>query len=483
MKIKKWLILTYIVIMILPLINLIVVYESTEAFSKKILIKDYVNTNNLIIKYEKVLNDQDLYINTPDEFHIIKASDKPVISITLYNKSGIVFYSTENTSFGQRVDYNELYKNIGEIKESLNDFTFKRQVLDKGGNILGFYKIVVLRKEVSRNTKYVTTLGVVVFLLSFLLVLFFAIKLLNKKLNKPLKILMEDMTAYGKGSSLNLYNYNEKDEIGELISHFEAMKEKLNKYNEEIEKTRKSKEYMIAAISHDLKSPLTSIRAYAESLSSSEDMPSPKRIDYANVIINKSDFMYTMIEDLLTYTLLSSDVKMDFVEVDGEEFFEMLFNGYNELCEKNGIKLNVNIDVSGMYKVDVKYMMRCIDNLIANAIRYSTKGNFIYIGAISSKGILPSWVDEEYRKDLFKLKEGGALIIVKNTGMGINKDDINKITEPFYQVDTSRNKNKKHGSGLGLSIAKMIIENHSGTLKIFSDGKDNVIVALLIPDA
>lgn len=483
MKLKKWLICTYIIVMLLPVINLCVIYESVQSYSEKIKLKDYIQINNTINKYESKLEDVNLYTNTPDEINIISDKDKKDVIITVYNKKGIIFYTSQDNIVSFKEDVDDLYKDVGVIKQNFNQSSYKKQVTDKDGNVIGFYKITVQRNQVITNTQYVTFIGIGVFILSFGIVLFITIKIVNKKLNKPLKLLMDNMTEYAQGNKnvSIISEYKANDEVGQLIKHFEHMKNEVKKSDEQLEKSRREKEYMIAAISHDLKSPLTSIRAYAESINSIDNLSVEEKRQYASVIINKSDFMYKMIEDLLTYVLLASNVKMEFVEVDGEEFFEMLCQGYNELCKTNNIKLKTNINVTGTYKVDVKYMIRCMDNLISNAIRYTSEGQGIYIGVFSSEKPLPDWVDAGFKGEIGKLKSMGVVFMVKNIGIGIKKEQINEIIKPFYQIDTSRNKNKKDGAGLGLSIAQMIINNHSGRLKIFSDEESVVIIAGAIP--
>lgn len=483
MKLKKWIICTYIAVMILPVINLCVIYESVQSYSEKIKLKDYIQINNIINKYESKLQDIDLYTNTPDEINIISNKDKKDVTITVYNKKGIIFYASQDNIISLKEDVDNLYKDVGAIKQDFNQSSFKKQVTDKDGNVVGFYKITVHRSQVIRNAQYLTILGIAIFILLFCIVLFVMIKIMNRKLNKPLNLLMDNMTEYAQGNKnvSIISEYKANDEIGQLIKHFENMKNEVKKSDEQLEKIRKEKEYMIAAISHDLKSPLTSIRAYAESINSMDNLSVEEKREYTSVIINKSDFMYKMIEDLLTYILLASDVKMEFVEVDGEEFFEMLSQGYNELCKTNNIELKVDLNVTGTYKVDVKYMIRCMDNLVSNAIRYTSEGQCIYIGAFSSENSLPDWIAPEFKEKIEELKAMGVVFLVKNIGAGIKKEQMNEIIKPFYQIDTSRNKNKKDGAGLGLSIAHMIINDHNGKLKIFSDEESFVIIAGAIP--
>ena len=109
-------------------------------------------------------------------------------------------------------------------------------------------------------------------------------------------------------------------------------------------------------------------------------------------ILNKCDYMSNMLEDLLMYAVLSSNYHMDFVKVDGESF-QMLLSGYEKFVKKNNVKYKMDISVKGGYKVDVKQMMRVVDNLMSNAIKYTEKKEeSIYIGAFSNEFKVPDWV-------------------------------------------------------------------------------------------
>src|SRR3712207_5709728 len=182
------------------------------------------------------------------------------------------------------------------------------------------------------------------------------------------------MEAYTKGEPTIQFKYNKSDEVGDLINHFNDLKGEIEVNKKEIEKQHKEKEYLIAALSHDLKTPLTAIRAYSEAINRYDNLGEDTIKDYSSIIINKSDYMKKMLEDLLAYTLLTTEEELNLVEVDGEEFLEMLFYGYDELCEKNNIILSKNIDVYGNYYLDVNSMIRVIDNLISNSIRYTKNG-------------------------------------------------------------------------------------------------------------
>lgn len=342
-----------------------------------------------------------------------------------------------------------------------------------------------MRSNIIKGVNDATIKAIIIFTLVFITVLLCMIKFMNKKFNNPIQMLIKAMKAFPLGEESSI-DYKANDEIGELINHFNYMKGEIIEKNNEIEKEQKSKEYMIAAISHDLKTPLTSIRAYAELMNVQEE----KNNKYVKGILNKCDYMTNMLQDLLMYTILSSNYNMDFVDVEGEEFFEMLFSGYEELCKKNNINYLSEIKVNRNYKVDVKQMIRLVDNLVANAIRHTEKGKHIYIGAFSSQYELPNWVQGDDREKINSFRKSNTVIIVKNEGEEIPKEDIKRIIEPFYKGDRARNIDRKKlgtglekgGTGLGLSIVKLIIEKHGGEINILSSKDRGTLMVCVLKE-
>src|SRR5699024_4914253 len=109
--------------------------------------------------------------------------------------------------------------------------------------------------------------------------------------------------------------------VGKVTEQFYEMRRQIITAREALEQEQQTKEYLIASVSHDLKTPLTSIKTYAESLKAENGLTTEEQNDYQNVIAEKADFMQHMLDDLLTYTLLQSrEQDMELVRVDGNEF-------------------------------------------------------------------------------------------------------------------------------------------------------------------
>src|SRR5699024_2075501 len=183
-------------------------------------------------------------------------------------------------------------------------YSYKDPVLEDG-NIIGFYEIMIAREEyaeiVTNQGFIVTTIFIASFILIYALVAF----VLHHRVNKRLTGLMDEMTAFAGGGSLPETKTG-NDEIGELKRHFYDMRTQIEEAQNLVKQEQEDKEYTVATISHDLKTPLTSIIAYTEALEYGDDLTSEEQKQYREIIMEKSDIMKQMIDDLLTHTLLKS---------------------------------------------------------------------------------------------------------------------------------------------------------------------------------
>lgn len=483
MRVKKWLTLSYVIVMIIPIITGFLIYKAIRYCSENVEFNDYMTSINKIQKYEKILENPNLYIKVNKNLNILKDEDLDMIQIDLYNKLGAKIYSS-NTQFNDQgvfLSSNEhLYRNLYEFQRGYRANTIKKPVF-LNGDIVGIYEITIVRNKLVENVNNVCIIAITIFVLILILLFIFIMYILNKKLTKPIKKLTSAMKFYAKGESDISIDYNKNDEIGDLINHFLKMKDDIDKSKKELEMQQKDKEYLIAAISHDLKTPLTAIRAYGEALKEYENLSKSDVGLYTSVIINKSDYMKNMLDELFTYTILNNQYVLEKVEVDCEEFMDMLFYGYNELIESKGAKLVKNINVIGEVNVEVKSMIRVVDNLINNALRYVPLGGTIELGAYSEQYKLPVSLGYNIINQLDEMRKNSLIIFVRNDGSPIEDKEKERIFDAFYQSDDSRNKKNNNGTGLGLSIVKLIIEKHEGIIKLISNDEIGTLIACIIP--
>jgi len=478
MKLKKWLSLSHLIIMLAPIITAAILFKVIVDYNKNNDLKDYLLIMSKFRVYEDKIQSPEIY-NTKylkgKDFVINK--DENLVLIELYSDVGEKIY-TSNESSILFTPKQELYSDLYKVVTGYKAYTLKKPVF-KDSTLIGFYKVTIARDSFVKNVNNKTIIAIICFIVVLIIIYAAVILLLNRRFNKPIKLLVQGMHNFATGNE-NTVKYENNDEIGEIITNFNIMKKEIEDKRKTIETEQKTKEYMISAISHDLKTPLTAVRAYSEAIINEKDLDIVKIKDKALVILNKSDYMQKMIDDLLIFNLLTTDYKMNFVEVEGHELFEMLFSGYEEACEKNEIKLSAEISLQGKYKVDVNQMTRVVDNLMSNALRYTPKNGNIYMGAFSmGDEKLTQWLTYKDIQELKLIKSEGFVLLIKNDGVSISKEDKDKVFLPFYQCDDSRSKKASTSVGLGLSIVNLVIERHDGEIRIFSEDNCTVFVCFI----
>lgn len=478
MKIKTWLLLSYFFIMLLPLGAAYGLFAWINAYHQDRNVAEYLENWSELNALQAVLKEPSLYTLDANRTEVQRLENDR-LSITLYNDIGFMVYSSNpvkqaSLSFSQK---EQLYEGFYVLQQKFGTYTYKEPVFS-GNSIIGVYEIQMVRDEWVSGVQQRSWLVVGLFV-GFFIALFTGVMILvNWKLNRPLQSLMGQMDSFAKGEPLTPLPHR-YDEIGELAASFEVMQAELVEANRKITAEQQQKEFMIASISHDLKTPLTSIRAYAEALQTGE-LSNTEQQEYHDVIVSKSNYMRQMLDDLLMYTLLqSSAYEMESVAVDGEEFFEMLVSGYDTLCEEKSIELIVSCDVTGDYSVNSKQLMRVVDNVMSNAITHTDPGGTIGLGAVDVNKA-PNWCYDFVKEELNG--EEGMYLIVQNEGTGQSEAEIAMVFDPLFQADPARMKVGNRGTGLGLSITKQIMEKHSGTVRMISVREIGTAIICWLPN-
>lgn len=481
MKIKYWLMISYFIVMLLPIIALYGIYVSVNHLNEKQSFVEYVETSNTISEMEAHLHDPTLYTIQPVEnYDHLTNLTNDMIHIRLFRADGAILYSSLTDASSYTFENKEqLYKNLNEIKISHRTFTWKQPVFENN-ELVGIYEIVISRDKWIQGVNDRAAISFILFSVFFLLTYLIVIMLLNRKFHRPLQLLHDRMTRFASGEPLEEITYEKKDEIGKLINHFEQMRIQIEKAQKEIIKQQKEKEFIVASLSHDLKTPLTVVQAYSEALLKNESLTKKEKEEYESILFNKLEYMKNMLDDLVTYNALqNAQIDEKRVVVDGGEFFEMLLYSYGEAAKQKKVHLTVEQKVNNSYSVHVKQMVRVVDNIMSNALRHTEENKQIWLGAFSSETSLPFWVFPTIREKLETWRKGGTIILVQNEGKAIPKEELRTIFTPFVQGEKSR---RSGSSGLGLSIAKKIMELHEGKITIFSDEGYGTVVACFLKE-
>lgn len=283
---------------------------------------------------------------------------------------------------------------------------------------------------------------------------------LSKRILSPIKSLKSAASEISIGN-LNCEIIEEGDkEIKELCHDFELMRIQLKDSINMKMKYDDNRKMLVSSISHDLKTPITSIKGYVEGILDGV-ANSPEKIErYLKTIYSKAEQVDIMIDDLLLYSKLDlNQLPFNFERTDIVQYLSDCLGETEPELEKKNIKVSFKNDLvySKHVMLDRERMRRVIINILDNSGKY---------------------MDKEYGELILSLRETASSIIIefRDNGRGVENEDINKIFDRFYRADSARSGAK--GSGLGLAIAKQIVEGHKGRIWAVSHGKEGISIIM-----
>ena len=275
----------------------------------------------------------------------------------------------------------------------------------------------------------------IVFGLSLIILLVF-----TKTVFFPLKRITEGANEYAAGNLEYHIELDTHDEMGYLAATLNYMSSELDKM-EEYQRT------FIANVSHDFRSPLTSIKGYLEAIIDGT-IPPELQEKYLNLVISETDRLNKLTQGLLTLNSLDSKGYLSRSNFDINRVIKDTVASFEGTCGAKNIVFDLTFsDNIQMVYADLGKIQQVLYNLIDNAIKFSHHDSVIYVQT-----------SIRYEK---------VFISVKDTGIGIPKDSLKKIWERFYKSDLSSGKDKK-GTGLGLAIVKEIIQAHGENIDVVS---------------
>ncbi len=284
------------------------------------------------------------------------------------------------------------------------------------------------------NISYITL--AILFLLSLIILIFF-----TEIVYIPLRKITHATEQYAAGNMHYEFQVDSEDEIGYLASC-------LNYMASEIARSEDDQKKFVANVSHDFRSPLTSIKGYLEAMIDGT-IPPELHEKYLQIVLNETDRLTKLTNSLLTLNNLNTKgMLLDKTDFDINKVIRNTAASFEGTCRKKKIAIELILTGNTMYvNADMGKIQQVLYNLLDNAIKFSHSDSVIRIETSEKKNKL--------------------LVSVKDSGIGIPKDDLKLIWERFYKSDSSRGKDKK-GTGLGLSIVKEIIASHGEHINVIS---------------
>ena len=259
--------------------------------------------------------------------------------------------------------------------------------------------------------------------------------IISSQISKPIVTISESAKKLANGDFDVSFSTDSKvEEIKELSTTLDMAKNELSKTDE-------LRRDLMANVGHDLRTPLTMIKAYAEMTRDIETQTPEKRAENMNIIIEETDRLNVLVSDILDLSKLqSSTYELKIEEFDLNELIRNIIKRFYILIDNDGYEFIYNNDKEIKIKADKKRIEQVIYNLLNNAVNYTGEDKKIFINVTDDKKIV--------------------LVEIKDTGKGIEKDEIKYIWNKYYHNE-KKHKRNAFGTGLGLSIVKTILESHN----------------------
>ncbi|NMF06763.1 sensor histidine kinase [Clostridium beijerinckii] len=385
----------------------------------------------------------DLMINT----YLRNFREQGVCLDVIDESNNIIFANYQTDILGRRDELNTTLDKVNYIIRDLNGKTYlfvTREInLDQN-----YYK-VSYGKDISsiyRNREYLINLFIKLnVVISIILII--VIIILSKIIVNPINKLMKSARVIAGGNFSERVKVASSDEVGLLAKNFNDMAAIVEEKINELEKISEDKQRFIDNLAHELRTPLTSIIGYADFLRTNRGYDGETLITSLSYIYDEGKRLEKLAFNLMELIVLKKeDFKMK--EENMKTLLEEVHNSLIPKLEMNSIHLEVLVESLSLL-IDRDLIKILITNLIDNAIKASKAGDKICIS-------------------LYKDNKLNIVLKVKDMGIGIPKEDILKIFEPFFMVDKSRSRSN-NGVGLGLSICAEIAKIHNATIDIESE--------------
>lgn len=468
MSIRKKIIISFLILVVVPFLmyNLSIRWLADNPDGTQRLLVS--NTDSVVIEYfydsdillhqiyAIVDEDPDMFYNKEKIRSMFNGMVNDSLGIVVYEEDELIYYD-DNVMYedlmNKTVDlvfYDES-KFIGSDVDYLKMFTYN---FDFSNGKPGQVSILLSVDTVYRKIVFVMISTISIYSSIFILIAIFLVIWIVTSINRNIGIFEKASNEISVGNLDTAIEIKGKNEFNQLADTFNSMTENLKAANMERERLEKDKRDMIANISHDLRSPMTSIRGYVQGIKDGMAKDPEVFNEYLETIMLKTDMIELLIKDLNEiYTMDQKIAEFKYERINLKHF---LIDCVEELSfdfKESDASLNLR-EVGNHIFVDIdpQKMRRVIVNILNNASKYRGKNNLkVDIGVMSNR--------EE------------AVIYFADNGMGVEFSSVDKIFDRFFRGDKSRNLDQP-GSGIGLSICKDIVEAHGG--RIWAESRPGV---------
>ena len=390
--------------------------------------------------------------------------------VNVADGSGMIFFSNRTPYIGRHIDELGVYEAFGTIP--------KGEIFIHNSAVTGIYKIAYIQREpyldwllvsffdahAVDDTRWMAFVSLLPSVMGIFLGTIFILVTIVRTL-KPLKSLAETAKEVANGNLDIQFTNRRGDEIGQVFDSFEEVVTSLKTFITDAENASKAKGNFLANMSHEIRTPMNAIIGMAE-LILREELP-PEAQDHAETIKNSGKHLLAIINDILDFSKIESG-KMDIMDV--EYSFHTMINDLLSVINTRMVNPKVQFiaymeqNIPNRMIGDEVRIRQVLLNLLSNAVKYTREGSIT---------LNVKW--EKISDDALTL-----IIKIKDTGIGIKKEDLEKLHLEYSQFDVEKNRNIE-GTGLGLSIAYSLVQLMGGEINAESTYGTGSVFTLSLP--
>lgn len=399
--------------------------------------------NNLVVMLQQNKSQYD--IETKLDELLLKYNAR----IDLYTPAGVIIYSTESAPKMMGIDKTEILRELLSKNKAVT--TIAQNRIGSSALVVGLPVVrdntitaaILMTVPMASVEETVDTLKEQFVIISLILISVSAILsyAFSKYFTKPILEINKAAKTMAEGNLSIKVPVSSADELGMLATTINHLSTQLQK----IEQLRKE---LIANVSHEFRTPLSLIKGYAETIRDVTALNEEKRNKQLNIIIEESDKLNSMINDILDLSQIQSEYyKLDKGDFSICETIKSVVNRLGYYAENKGVSIRIECTDSVLVHADERRIEQVVYNLVNNALNHSKMNDVITIGVIN--------------------KENSIILEIGDQGEGIPPEKLPYIWDRFYKVQ-NQGVNKSQGSGLGLAIVKSILEGHESEFGVES---------------
>jgi signal transduction histidine kinase len=365
----------------------------------------------------------------------------------VFNNTVFSYNELSNLSYSQYDDISEYaYDNVSDSYDRINfaylnyegrTYIVFRRLMGKQLCFYRLYDFTYVQENMIKLAVVMVVITLVVMLVSILI-----LSLILKKEFKPLSKLNDKANSIAEGFYDERIEINKKDEIGQLGENFNKMAEAVELRTKSMEESEQRKTIFMGNLTHELKTPMTAISGYAQTLLSAKISEDDQR-EALNYIYQECGRLERLSKKMMNLLELDHNSELELKDTPVKMLFETTAKSCEVVLKNKGVSLET-VENGEHFIVDSDLMTDVLINLVDNAVKASDTGSKVILRAYESR------------------------IEVQDFGKGIPKEEQEKILEPFYMIDKSRSR-KNGGAGLGLAITVVIIKKHNIKMSIESE--------------